>query len=151
MQSSPTAVTRFRIGALAEQTGTTPPTIRYYEEIGLLPRAARQGGGQRRYGAEDVRRLNFIRRCREFGFPVEQVRTLVALVEDPRRDCGEARDIGQAHLDAIRAKLRELRALERSMAEFVERCDSDCIGGPGPECVPLVELGRAVGRARSPR
>src|SRR3712207_4811466 len=82
-----------KIGALAERTGTTTPTIRYYEAIGLLPPAGRQAGGQRRYGDDDVRRLTFVRRCREFGFSVEQVRDLVALVEDPARDCTEARDI----------------------------------------------------------
>lgn len=133
-----------RIGALAERTGTSTPTIRYYEEIGLLPRAARQSGGQRRYGEDDVRRLTFIRRCRDFGFSIEQVRALVGLVEDPRRDCVEARDIGQAHLDAIRAKLAELQELERAISTFVNRCDATCAGGPGPACVPLVELARVA-------
>ena len=132
------------IGALAERTGTNAPTIRYYESIGLLPPAERQGGGQRRYGAEDVRRLLFIRRCREFGFPVEQVRDLVGLVEDDARCCTEARDIAQAHLDRVRAKLAELRALEGEIAAFVERCDTACVGGPGSACVPLAELARTA-------
>lgn len=129
-----------RISVLATRTGTTTPTIRFYEEIGLLPTAARQGGGQRRYGEEDVRRLTFIRRCREFGFSVEQVRELVALIEDTARSCTDVREIAHAHLGAVRAKLAELRALERDMARFVERCDTECVGGPGPSCVPLAEL-----------
>jgi DNA-binding transcriptional MerR regulator len=137
-------VTDLKIGVLAEQTGTTAPTIRYYESIGLLPPAERQGGGQRRYGAEDVRRLLFIRRCREFGFSVEQVRDLAGLVEDDARCCTEARDIVQAHLDSVRAKLAELRALESEIAAFVERCDTACVGGPGPACVPLAELARSA-------
>ena len=71
-----------RIGTLADRTGTNVPTIRYYESIGLLPQAARQEGRQRVYGERDVERLTFIRRCREFGFSVEQVRSLEALGRD---------------------------------------------------------------------
>lgn len=130
-----------KIGALAERTGTNAPTIRYYEEIGLLPRPSRRDGGQRSYGEEDVRRLTFIRRCREFGFPIEQVRTLAALVQDRDRSCMEARDLAYEHLTAVRAKLKELRALERSIVAFVESCDSACAGGPGPDCVVLDDLG----------
>ena len=133
-----------KIGALAAQTGTNAPTIRYYESIGLLPTASRQEGGQRLYGAEDVRRLTFIRRCREFGFSVEQVRDLAGLMEDDARCCTEARDIAQAHLESVRAKLAELRALETEIAAFVERCDAACAGGPGPACVPLAELARSA-------
>lgn len=133
-------VASLKISALAAATGTTTPTIRFYEEIGLLPLADRQAGGQRRYGESDVRRLTFIRRCRDFGFSVEQVRALVELIEDSNRSCTDARDIALAHLDAVRAKLAELRALERDMATFVQRCDNECIGGPGPSCVPLAEL-----------
>jgi DNA-binding transcriptional MerR regulator len=129
-----------KIGALAERTGTTPPTIRYYEEIGLLPRPSRQPAGQRRYGPEDVRRLTFIRRCRDFGFSVEQVRKLVGLLQDRRRSCLEARDIGRAHLDAIRAKLADLRQLEQMMVDFMREAETACTGGPGPDCVPLAQL-----------
>ena len=129
-----------RIGALADATGTTAPTIRYYEAIGLLPPTGRPDGGQRRYGPDDVRRLTFIRRCRAFGFPIEQVRALVALVEDPARDCTDARDIGRTHLTTVRAQVGELRALERELADFVRRCETTCAGGPGPACLPLAEL-----------
>jgi DNA-binding transcriptional MerR regulator len=131
-----------RIGDLAERTGTNAPTIRYYEEIGLLPRPSRRDGGQRSYGEEDVRRLTFIRRCREFGFPIEQVRLLACLVEDRDRSCMEARDIAYEHLVAVRAKLKELKALEKSMVAFVESCDSACAGGPGPDCAILKDLAR---------
>jgi DNA-binding transcriptional MerR regulator len=137
-----------KIGDLAERTGTNAPTIRYYEEIGLLPRAGRQDGGQRRYGDEDVKRLTLIRRCREFGFPIERVRSLVTLVEDPDRSCLEARDLAHEHLTAVRAKLRELKALERSIARFVESCETACAGGPGPECTILEDLARPTRRAK---
>ena len=139
-------LTAFKIGELAARTGTTTPTVRYYEAVGLLPRAERQDGGQRRYGADDVRRLLFIRRCREFGFSVGQVRDLAGLVEDDARCCTDARDIAQAHLDGVRAKLAELQALEREIAAFVARCDTACAGGPGPACVPLAELAGAAPR-----
>jgi MerR family transcriptional regulator, copper efflux regulator len=138
-----TSLTELKIGGLAERSGTTPPTIRYYEEIGLMPRPLRQGAGQRRYGQEDVRRLTFIRRCRDFGFSIDQVRALVELLDDRQRSCIEARDIGRAHLAAIQAKLAELRALERVIAGFVRDCDTSCAGGPGPDCVPLAHLTRA--------
>lgn len=132
-----------RIGTLAERTGTNTATIRYYEQIGLLPRPDRQHGNQRRYGDDDVRRLTFIRRCRDFGFSIEQVRTLVSLVQDRSRSCLEARDLAQSHLAAVRAKLRELEALEISIAQFVDACDAECVGGPGPDCVILDDLSGA--------
>jgi DNA-binding transcriptional MerR regulator len=129
-----------KIGDLAESSGTSAPTIRYYEEIGLLPRASRRAGGERSYGSEDVKRLVFIRRCRDFGFPIEQVRSLLALMQDRNRSCFKARDLAQAHLAAVRVKLRELKALETSVAAFVRRCEDACAGGPGPDCVILEDL-----------
>lgn len=129
-----------KIGALAKQTGTNAPTIRYYEEIGLLRSAGRQAGNQRVYGDADVKRLTFIRRCREFGFSIDQVRSLVALVQDPASPCVQARDLAQAHLVAVRDKLSELKALERSLAAFVTDCDASCAGGAGADCVILDDL-----------
>jgi DNA-binding transcriptional MerR regulator len=72
-----------KIGALARQTGTNAPTIRYYEDIGLLPVADRASGGQRVYGTADLTRLTFIRRCREFGFSIDQVRALIVFCRAP--------------------------------------------------------------------
>ncbi|GAA4477867.1 MerR family transcriptional regulator [Gluconacetobacter asukensis] len=130
----------YRIGALAGRTGTNAATIRYYEEIGLLPRPDRREGNQRCYGEDDVRRLTFIRRCRDFGFSIEQVRTLVSLVQDRSRSCMEARDLAQTHLSAVQVKLRELAALEKSLVQFVAACDAECAGGPGPDCCILDDL-----------
>jgi len=133
-------MSNLKIGALARQTGTNAPTIRYYEEIGLLRSAGRQAGNQRVYGDADVKSLTFIRRCREFGFSIDQVRSLVALVQDPASPCVQARDLAQEHLVAVRAKLAELKALERSIAAFVTNCDASCAGGAGPDCVILDDL-----------
>ena len=80
-----------RIGALARRAGTTVPTIRYYEEIGLLRPAARSGG-QRTYDNEDVRRLSFIRRCRDFDFSIDDIRTLLSLLQNGK-SCTEAREL----------------------------------------------------------
>lgn len=106
------------IGGLARRSGTNPPTIRYYEQIGLLKAPDRREGGHRVYGSDDLRRLTFIRRCREFGFPIEQVRSLVDLIENADRSCHEARNLAQENLTAVRQKLKELKALERSLGQL---------------------------------
>jgi DNA-binding transcriptional MerR regulator len=137
-----------RIGALADRTGASAPTIRYYEEIGLLRRADRQSGGQRVYGEDDISRLTFIRRCRDIDLSIEQVRALMALAQDPERSCMEARDIAKGHLTEVRSKLRELKALERDIASFVASCDRSCAGGVGSDCVILQDLGRPRPRKR---
>lgn len=133
------------IGALAERTGCNVPTIRYYEEIGLLPRAARKASGHRVYSDADMRRLLFIRRCRDFGFPIEQVRALVGLMDEGSRNCMEARDLAQEQLNAVRDKIREMKALEHSLSQFVASCNTACAGGPASACVILEDLASAEG------
>lgn len=128
------------IGDLAEAAGVSPPTIRYYEEIKLIPPARRSAAGHRHYTREDVDRLTFIRRCRDFGFGIDQIRLLSSLALSPDRDCVEVRDIAAEHLAAVRSKVAELRSLERQLQEFVETCDAACCGGPGRDCVALAEL-----------
>jgi MerR family transcriptional regulator, copper efflux regulator len=120
---------------LAERTGTKVPTIRYYEQIGLLRPAARSGG-QRTYDNEDVRRLAFVRRCRAFDFSIEEVRALLSLMQD-RRSCIEARNLAEARLVGLRRKLAELKALETTIASLVTECDASCAGGPASDCVIL--------------
>jgi len=137
-----------RIGQLAKVTQTTPPTIRYYEDIGLLQAPPRPAGGQRVYGDADVRRLTFIRRCRDFGFPIEKVRLLVSLVQNRDRSCMDARDLAFAHLTEVRQKLHELQELECSIAAFVESCDRSCAGGVSADCVMLEELSEGNSAAR---
>ncbi|MCV7394537.1 MerR family transcriptional regulator [Mycobacterium paraseoulense] len=140
-----------RIGELAGATGTTAPTIRYYEQIGLLPHP-RRVGGQRRYDDDDVRRVTFIRRCRDLDFSVEQVRALVELTHDADRSCVEARDLAELHLTAVRAKLADLRTLESRIAELIVTSKADCDGRPATECVVLEGLSRpcATTRVTSP-
>jgi DNA-binding transcriptional MerR regulator len=139
-------VSRLTIGALAEQTQCNVPTIRYYEQIGLLPQAERASNGHRYYRDSDLKRLTFIKRCRDFGFSIEQVRELVGLFEDGDRSCTEVRDMAQAHLDAVRTKLEELRQLEASLAAFVCSCDAACNGGATRDCVIVEDLAASASR-----
>lgn len=131
---------RLSIGFVARQTGCTVPTIRYYEEIGLLPPTARTEAGQRQFDDRTIRRLVFIRRCRDFGFSIEQVRELVGLVDAPDRPCAEVRDIAASHLAEVRRKLDELKALETNLCAFVCSCESACVGGPALDCTILEDL-----------
>jgi MerR family copper efflux transcriptional regulator len=128
------------IGLLARQASCTVPTIRYYEEIGLLPSVPRTDGGRRIYGAATVRRLSFIRRCRDFGFSIEQVRELVRLIDEPNRPCVEVRKVAAKHLAQVRDKLAKLQALERSMEAIVESCDTACASGTTVDCTILEDL-----------
>lgn len=138
------------IGAASKQTGCSVPTIRYYEEVGLLPAAPRTEGNQRHYGDAALRRLTFIRRCRDFGFTIEQVRELVGLVDEPTRDCVEVRGIAQAHLQEVQAKLAELKALEASISGFVSSCNTACAGGPAVDCTILEDLAMPAVTSRPP-
>jgi len=130
------------IGALARAAGMTAPTIRYYADIGLLPKPSRSESGQRMYDETDVERLTFIRRCREFGFSIERVKILAGLAISPDRDCSEARDIVGAHLDDVREKLAELRALERNLKVLAQCRGDGCSGGPGRDCVVFKDLAK---------
>ena len=128
------------IGALAQRTGLNVSAIRYYEEIGLIPAAMRRPSGHRVYSAAAQELLTLIRHCRDFGFSVEDTRALVSLASSEERDCADARAIAQVHLDAVRAKLGELQALERGLSRFVSACTEQCAGGPAPECTIFKDL-----------
>jgi DNA-binding transcriptional MerR regulator len=128
------------IGALSMQAQCAVPTIRYYEQIGLLPRPERAANGQRTYRDADLKRLSFVKRCRDFGFPIEQVRDLARLFEDGGRACVEVRDLAQGQLDQVRAKLDEMRQLEAKLAQFVAGCDASCVGGTTGDCVIIGDI-----------
>lgn len=101
----------------------------------------RVGAEDAPYGDADLRRLTFIRRCRDFGFSIEQIRQLVTLTPD--RDCAAARDLVAVQLDEVRRKLKECRALERTLQKFVDECNRECAGGPARTCVILEDLAAA--------
>lgn len=128
------------IGALAQRTGLNVSAIRYYEQVGLIPPAARRPSGHRIYGQQVEEVLMLVRQCRDMGFSIDETRALVSLSASPQRDCAEARAIAQAHLAAVQTKLAELRSLERSLSQFVQTCTDQCVGGPAPQCTILKDI-----------
>jgi len=123
------------IGELSRRTGCKVETVRYYERTGLVPSAPRSAGRYRLYGDDDVRRLAFIRRARALGFAIPDVRALLTLARDRREaPCAEARELATAHLQAVRAKIADLLAMERLLDEAVTRCEA----GSEP-CCPVIE------------
>ena len=110
------------IGELSRRTGVKVPTIRYYEQIGLLPDPPRTDGRQRRYGLDEVKRLIFIRHARELAFDVEDIKQLLALSETPQRSCHEADSIAIRHLAEIEERIARLEALRDELRRMVEEC-----------------------------
>lgn len=110
------------IGKLAARTGVKVPTIRYYEEIGLLPAPPRTESNRRLYGEEAVRRLRFIRHARELGFEVDAIRELLTLAAEPQASCHLADSIAQQHLAAIDSRIARLTALRAEVARMTEEC-----------------------------
>ncbi len=110
------------IGKLAEATGTKVPTIRYYEQIGLLPQAERSSGNQRLYGRAMQDRLAFIRHARDLGFPLEAIRELLSMSDDPDRSCTAADDIARRQLAAVQDRIRRLTALQGELERMLRQC-----------------------------
>src|SRR5690625_5021470 len=102
----------FSIGALAKRTDTKVQTIRYYEEIGLMPEPGRTAGGQRRYGEAELDRLAFIRHARQLGFNLEAIRELLELSDNPDRSCAEVDRIAQRQLAEVRSRMARLEGLQ---------------------------------------
>ena len=114
-----------RVGELSRRTGCNIETVRFYERIELLPRPARNASRYRLYEDSDVDRLTFVRRARELGFTLNEVRALLALSADQAETtCTQVRDLAAGHLADIRAKIADLRAMERALAGAIRRCDA---------------------------
>src|SRR5215471_9370664 len=118
------------IGRLSELTGVNIETIRYYERTKVLPAPARTASGRRVYQSADVRTLAFLRRARELGFSLDEIRALLRLGGPEKASCREVREIAVHHLDGIRAKISDLKKLERLLAKTVARCS----GKMAPDC-----------------
>jgi MerR family mercuric resistance operon transcriptional regulator len=128
------------IGELSRRTRVNIETIRYYERIKMLPAPPRTAAGRRVYGPAETRTLAFIRRSRELGFTLGEIRALLALsVEGGQGSCAEVRELAAAHLAEVRAKIADLRAMERVLADAVRRCDA----GEAPGCPVLDALSAA--------
>ena len=125
----------FSIGQLSNRTGVKIPTIRYYEQMGLIEAPERSEGNQRRYTAVELRRLSFIRHSRDLGFSIENIRGLLSLSEHPEKPCHDAHDIAVQHLKDVQDRIAQLQKLERELKRF-SRCDADSVA----ECAVIETL-----------
>lgn len=124
------------IGGAAKATGVNIETIRYYERIGLLASPPRSGSGQRLYGDADYKKLAFIRRCRELGFPLNDIRALLGLAETATRTCQEVKNLTEDQLLVVRGKIADLKRMEVALNSLAKSCE----GGSSPDCPILAEL-----------
>ena len=111
------------IGTLAKRTGTKVQTIRYYESIGLMPEPERTEGGQRRYGRAELDRLAFVRHGRQLGFPLEAIRELLDLADNPAQSCADADSIAQRQLKQVEDRIARLLALQVELKRMICDCD----------------------------
>ena len=123
------------IGKLSDQSGVKIETIRYYEKIGLMPHPPRKEGGHRVYSDAHAQRLRFIKRGRELGFSLENIRVLIGL-EDKKPSCAEVYDISTEHLEEIRNKIADLKKLERALSSMAKKCDRN----ETPDCAIIKGL-----------
>ncbi len=125
----------FKIGTLAKKTDCQIETIRFYEKIGLMPNPDRTESGHRVYGLEHEKRLRFIRRSRELDFSLGEIRFLLQSAEEENPSCADVEKFSKKHLDLIRAKIRDLRAMEKTMKNLLGECQAN----RAPGC-PLIDV-----------
>ncbi len=131
------------IGRAAERSGLSTKTIRFYEDIGLVPAAGRDANGYRRYGEPEVHRLRFVHRARSLGFSVEQCRELLALYGDRERASADVKAIALARIADIERKIAELEAMKATLEHLARRCHGDA----RPNCPILEDLAADDGGA----
>lgn len=122
------------IGEASNATGINIETMRYYERIGMVPKPHRTSGRHRLYDADQIRRLTFIRRARELGFPLEDIRGLLALMDEDDFTCAQVNEIAVTHLQEIHKKIEDLRHMEKALKQITAKCDL----GETPDC-PIVD------------
>jgi len=125
---------RLTIGELSRRTGVNIETVRYYERAGVLPKPPRTGGGHRVYDEGLLKRLTFVRRARELGFSLDEIRALLSLVDGGDFTCAEVYGLTAKHLEAVRRRIAGLRRMERGLKAMAAECDR----GEVPEC-PIVD------------
>lgn len=128
------------IGQAAQASGVSQRMIRHYEEIGLVPKAARRDSGYRDYDECEVHVLRFIRRARDLGFPIREIGTLLSLWQDSRRARGEVKALALARAAEMKRKEDELGSMRRALEELARRCE----GGEAPDCPILDDLAAAA-------
>lgn len=115
------------IGTLSRKTGTKVQTIRYYEQIGLLPEPGRSEGGQRRYTPAELDRLAFIRHSRQLGFSLDAIRELLELADKPRHPCADADAIAKRQLKQVEKRIMRLEALRTELKRMIRECNGDSV------------------------
>ena len=126
------------IGQAAAASGVSAKMIRHYEEIGLVPGAKRTASGYRVYKEADVHMLRFVRRARDLGFSMDEIRGLLELWRNRRRASGDVKRLVQKHVAGLEARIAELEAMRRTLADLATHCHGDA----RPECPILDDLGR---------
>lgn len=124
------------IGHASTDSGVTQRMIRHYEAIGLIPKAARRDSGYRDYDDKDVHTLRFIRRARDLGFPIEEIRELLALWQDRGRASADVKTLATARIGELKRKEREIRAMRLSLENLARHCHGD----QRPDCPILEEM-----------
>jgi MerR family mercuric resistance operon transcriptional regulator len=132
----PDRMPHLTIGRLSRRTGCGVETIRYYERVGLVPAPARSEGGHRLYTDREAQRLAFIRRSRDLGFTLDEVRSLLGLMDRGDYSCAQVQTIAQGHLEDVRARQRDLARMAGALEELVASCE----GGASPDCAILEAL-----------
>ncbi|MBU2935335.1 MULTISPECIES: MerR family transcriptional regulator [Pacificibacter] len=126
------------IGMLSRRSGVKVPTIRYYEEIGILKEAERTAGNQRRYRDSDLERLAFVKHARQLGFSLDGISSLIALQEHPDRSCAEAGELARAQRQLVKDKIARLQRLEQELQRISDGCTGQ---GTTGDCYVLSSLG----------
>ena len=121
-------------GLLSKKTGVNRETIRYYEKIRLMPEPMRSANGYRVYDDSHLKRLSFIRRCRELGFTLKEIAAVLGLVDGGSYTCAEIRDRTKIHLQDVDDKIRDLQKMQQTLINMVSECEGDLV----PEC-PIIE------------
>ena len=128
------------IGALSKATGCKIETIRYYERIGVMPDPPRTAGGHRIYATEHLKRLGFVRRSRELGFTLDEVRVLLNLADGGEDSCEKVRRLTLDHADEIVRRMADLKKMEVILRDMAARCNTDVV----PDC-PIIDALSAAG------
>ena len=127
------------IGELSQRTGVNIETIRYYERVGVMPNPSRSEGGHRLYDGGHLKRLDFVKRSRELGFGLDDIRELLGLVDGGAFTCAEVHTIATSHLEDVKRKISDLRRMERVLKSMA----AECSRGDVPECPIIDSLSRS--------
>jgi MerR family mercuric resistance operon transcriptional regulator len=130
------------IGAVSKTTGCNIETIRYYERIGLVCHPPRSAGGHRVYDPDHVKELVFVLRCRELGFSIEEIRSLLRLAEGHEGTCAEVKVLALDHANNVQIKIAHLQKIERKLRNMASKCRGDT--SPVPQCAIIETLFRVT-------